>query len=64
MEKIIHYCKKFPNQKKIFIPCDLKDDAQLYPKLQQEIDNIQYYDWTQHSLMETLQLFYHAESAI
>jgi hypothetical protein len=41
----------------IYFPCDMQDDALLYRTLKAEIPQMRYYDWTNHTLQETMKLF-------
>ena len=62
--KIKDFIAKYPDHKKIYFPCDMQDDLELFFELSHEIDELELFDWTEHSLIETLHLFYKAEAGI
>ncbi|MEI7558008.1 MAG: hypothetical protein WCJ45_04195 [bacterium] len=64
IQKIIDFCQQYPDQKKIFFPCDMNDDIQCFVPLKKYIPDLEIYDWTIHSLNESLSLFFHADGGI
>lgn len=64
MEKIEKFLLKYPDHKKIFFPADINFDKEFYPQLRQNIDKLEIYDWTKHSLSDTLSLFLSADAGI
>ncbi len=64
IQKIITFCATYPDHKKIFFPCDMNDDRHCFALLQTYIPDIQLYDWTRHTLSQTLSCFYHADGGI
>ncbi|MEI6425762.1 MAG: polysaccharide pyruvyl transferase family protein [Candidatus Absconditabacteria bacterium] len=57
IHQIKSFVQKFPGADVIYFPCEMTDDALLYTQIKLEIPQIRYYDWTNHSLKETLKLF-------
>ena len=45
------------NHRFLFFPADINFDKQYYPQLRKEIPNLEIYDRTKHSLVETIELF-------
>ena len=64
MQKIIAFCKHYPDHKKIFFPCDMNDDKHCFSIIKKYIPELEMYDRTKHSLSESLSLFYHADGGI
>ncbi len=64
LDKIIKFCNKYPDHKKIFFPCDISDDMQYFMQLKKHIKDLDIYNWTKHNLTETLQLFYNSDGGI
>jgi hypothetical protein len=64
IEIIRSFTKKYPDAKKIFFPCDIQDDLKLFSLLRAEIPELELFDWTKHSLMESLHLFFAAQAGI
>lgn len=64
IDKIIEYNENYNRAKPIFFPCDMQDDAKLFDALKDKIPKLELYDRTQHSLIDTLSLFYHAKAWI
>lgn len=64
IKKIQKFCKNYPNHKKIFFPCDINFDEQYFVKLKETFKDLEIYNWTKHSLHETLQLFYNSDGGI
>jgi len=56
-EKILAFCKQYPLHQKIFFPCDMLDDAKQYKSLKQDIPDLIYYNWTEHSIDQILNMF-------
>lgn len=56
-EKILTFCKQYPLHQKIFFPCDMHDDAKQYKSLKQDIPDLIYYNRTEHSLDQILNMF-------
>lgn len=61
---IIDFCQTHAEHKKIFFPCDMNDDIYCFADLQQDIPDLEMYDWTKHSLQDSLCLFKFAKAAI
>lgn len=64
IDKIVSFCKHHSNHKKIFFPCDMNDDNKCFWTIKKYISDLELYDWTQHTLSESLSLFYHADWGI
>lgn len=64
IQKIIDFCAQYPDHKKIYFPCDMKDDNLCFSMIRKHIHGIEMYDRTKHSLAESLSLFYHADGGI
>lgn len=64
VQKIIEFCKRYPDHKKIFFPCDMNDDKFCFSYIQKYISDLEIYDWTKKSLEESLSLFYFADAGI
>ncbi|MEI8092200.1 MAG: hypothetical protein WCG98_08695 [bacterium] len=56
-EKILTFCKQYPLHQKIFFPCDMYDDAKQYKSLKQDIPDLIYYNRTEHTLDQILNIF-------
>lgn len=63
-KKIKDFTQKYSNHKKIFFPADINFDKEFYPKLRKTIPNLEIYDRTKHTLVETLSLFASCEAGI
>jgi len=61
LDKIKNFCDTYPKHKKIFFPCDINDDMQYFMHMKTHIQDLEIYNWTKHSLNETLQLFYDSD---
>ena len=61
MEKIVQFCQKYPEHKKIFFPCDMNDDKNCFSIIKEYISDLEFYDRTKHSLSNSLSLFYHSD---
>lgn len=57
LEKIQKFVLKYPDHKKIFFPADVNFDKEFYPEIRKIIPNLEMYDWTKHSLSDTISLF-------
>ncbi|HRX63534.1 MAG TPA: polysaccharide pyruvyl transferase family protein [Candidatus Absconditabacterales bacterium] len=64
IQKIADYCKKYTKSQKIFFPGDINFDKQYYHKLRKIIPDLEIYDWTKHSLSDTLKLFQDCQGGI
>ena len=64
IQKIIEFCLQYPDHKKIFFPCDVNDDRLCFSLIKKYISDLEMYDWTRHSLLESLSLFYHTDGGI
>jgi len=64
LQKIIVFCAQYPDHKKIFFPCDMNDDIYCFSIIKKYISDLEMYDRTQHSLSESLSLFYTADGGI
>jgi hypothetical protein len=64
IDKITQFCQNYPDHKKIFFPCDMNDDIYCFATIKKYISGLEMYDWTKHSLSESLSLFYHADGWI
>lgn len=64
IQKIIDFCTQYPNHKKIFFPCDIKNDKRYFLLIKKYISDVEEYDWTTHSLSQSLSLFYYADGGI
>jgi vesicle coat complex subunit len=64
LQKIIEFCEQYPDHKKIFFPCDMNDDKFCFSTIKKYISDIEMYDWTKHSLMDSLSLFFNADGGI
>ncbi len=64
LQKILDFVEKFKNYKKIFFPCDLKDDLQYFEVFKKYIPKLELYNWTEHTLEEILSLFKNAKAWI
>jgi len=62
--KIQNFCDDYPKHKKIFFPCDINDDSQYFVELKKHVPEIELYNWTKHSLSETLDLFNNSDGGI
>lgn len=63
-QDIVDFCKTHIDHKKIFFPCDMNDDTYCFYDLQQDIPDLEMYDWTKHSLQESLCLLKSTTAAI
>jgi polysaccharide pyruvyl transferase WcaK-like protein len=58
----------YPDHDIYYMPCGTDDhgvsDTSIYTSIQTYIPQIQLYDWTTHTLQETLDLFAHASGGI
>lgn len=57
IHQIKTFVKAYPDADIVYFPCDMQDDALLYRTLKAEIPQMRYYDWTNHTLKESLHLF-------
>ncbi len=58
MEKIKKFVWKYDdNLRKIFFPADINIDKELFAKVRKIVPNLEIYDWTKHSLKDSIQLF-------
>lgn len=57
IHQIKTFVQSYPGADIVYFPCDMTDDALLYRQLKLEIPQIRYYDWTNHLLKETMNLF-------
>lgn len=64
LNKIKKFCNEYPKHKKIFFPCDINDDSQYFTELKKHIPEIDLYNWTKHSLSESLDLFHNSDGGI
>lgn len=64
IKKITEFCSQYPNHKKIFFPCDMNDDKLCFSAIKKYVPGLEMYDRTQHTLSESLSLFYHADAGI
>jgi len=64
IHKIQLFCKEYPDHKIIYFPCDMDDDFQCFDMIKSDIPGIELYDWTKHTLEQTIQLFLHTEAGI
>lgn len=63
-EKILAFCRQYPLHQKIFFPCDMEDDARQYKSLKQDIPDLIYYNWTEHSIDQILNIFATSDGGI
>lgn len=63
-QKIIDFCKKYAQHKKIYFPCDMSDDSNYFTELQKDIPDLEMYDWTKYQIEESLSLFQWTTAAI
>lgn len=61
IDKIVQFCQKYPDHKKIFFPCDMNDDNDCFLPIKKHITDLEVYDRTKHSLSESLSLFYNSD---
>lgn len=54
MDKINDFCKKYPDHKKIFFPCDMNDDKHCFGAVKKYVPELEIYDRTKHSLTKSL----------
>ena len=64
IQKINDFCAKYTDHKKIFFPCDMNDDKHCFSAIKKHISDLELYDRTKHSLIESLSLFFHADGWI
>lgn len=64
IEKIKKFVLKYPDHKKIFFPADINFDKEFYSGLRKVIPDLVVYDWTKHSLLDTLKLFQSCDAGI
>lgn len=57
LPELERFCQHRKTVPKFFMPCDIENDMPLYAKLQKHIPDLKLYNWTNHTLDETLQLF-------
>lgn len=57
IHQIKSFVQSYPGADIVYFPCDMTDDALLYRQLKLEIPQIRYYDWTNHPLKTTMNLF-------
>ena len=58
INKIKKFSDKFENKyKKIFFPADINLDKKYYSEVRKLIPDLEIYDWTRHSLSDTINLF-------
>lgn len=62
IHKIIEFCAQYPDQKKIFFPCDMNDDSLCFSHIKKYVPGLEMYDWTTKPLEESLSLFYYADA--
>lgn len=62
LPKLQDFCQHRKNVQKFFVPCDIQNDMPLYKIMQKHIPDIKLYDRTNHTLDETLQLFWDAQA--
>lgn len=63
-QHIVDFCKTHAQHKKIYFPCDMNDDIYCFADLQQDIPDLEMYDWTKHSLQDSLCVFKETTAAI
>ncbi|MFA7298609.1 MAG: polysaccharide pyruvyl transferase family protein [Candidatus Absconditabacterales bacterium] len=64
LQRIVDFCIHYPDHKKIFFPCDMNDDKLCFQAIKKYVPGLEMHDWTKHSLMESLSLFYYADGGI
>ncbi len=64
IQKIVDFCSLYPDHKKIFFPCDMNDDRQCFSIVKKYVLGIELYDWTKHSLSESLSMFHNADGGV
>lgn len=64
IHQIKTFVQNYPDADIIYFPCDMNDDALLYRQLKLEIPQIRYYDWTNHPLKTTIDLFANCTAGI
>ncbi|HRU50041.1 MAG TPA: polysaccharide pyruvyl transferase family protein [Candidatus Absconditabacterales bacterium] len=64
IEKIKKFVLKYPDHKKIFFPADINFDKEFYSGLRKVVPDLVVYDWTKHSLLDTLKLFQSCDAGI
>lgn len=60
-EKIKQYCGQHKGYNKIFFYCDYDDDKNYFTSLEKEIPDLEMYDWTKHTIQESLELMNNSE---
>jgi len=60
LRQIHSFGEDYPDYQKIFVPCDMNDDIYCYTKIKNLVPDLDLYDWTQHPLQETIDLFHQA----
>lgn len=53
-----------PDKIPVYFPCDMQDDDKYFAVLSQYIPDLQQYDWTKQTVMQTIALFAHAHAGI
>ena len=61
VQRIVDFCIHYPDHKKLFFPCDMNDDKHCFATIKKYVPGLEMYDWTKHSLTESLSLFYYAD---
>lgn len=64
VQRIVDFCIHYPDHKKIFFPCDMKDDKLCFQTIKKYLSDLEMYDRTKHPLTESLSLFYYADGGI
>ncbi len=64
LQQIVDFCHTYPHHKKIFFPGDIHDDMYCFDRITSHIPWCELYQWTHHTLIETLGLFAHADAGI
>lgn len=64
VNKISKFAEEYATTRKFFFPCDIKDDLPLYEALKEKIPDLEIFNRTEYSLIETLHLLYHAKAGI
>lgn len=63
VEQIQNFIKEY-KVRSIFFPGHISEDKVYYTQLKKHIPDLEIYDWTKHTLLETLALFLHAKAGI
>ncbi|MEI6117996.1 MAG: hypothetical protein WCP92_01750 [bacterium] len=64
IQRVVDFCIHYPDHKKIFFPCDMKDDKLCFQEIKKYVSTLEMYDRTKHSLTESLSLFYYTDGGI